>query len=41
YSMYPLLWENMNLSYTELITKLIELAIERYNSKKEIKYKID
>lgn len=41
YSMYPLLWENMNLSYTELITKLIELAIERYDNKKNIKYKID
>ncbi|GGI41293.1 D-alanine--D-alanine ligase [Mammaliicoccus stepanovicii] len=41
YSMYPQLWENMNLSYTELITKLIELAIERFNNKKDIKYKID
>lgn len=41
YSMYPQLWENMNLSYTDLITKLIELAIERYNNKKNIKYKID
>lgn len=41
FSMYPQLWENMNVSYTELITKLIELAIERYQSKKDIKHKID
>ncbi|MFD5599954.1 D-alanine--D-alanine ligase family protein [Leucobacter sp. NPDC058333] len=28
-SMYPRLWEESGLSYTELITELIELAIER------------
>lgn len=26
YSMYPKLWENMGVSYSELITKLIDLA---------------
>lgn len=41
FSMYPLLWENMGVSYSELITRLIELAKERYNEKKKIKYKMD
>lgn len=41
FSMYPLLWENMNVSYSELITRLIELAKERYTEKKKIKYKMD
>lgn len=30
-SMYPMLWEASGISYSELIGKLIELAIERYN----------
>jgi D-alanine-D-alanine ligase len=30
-SMYPKLWEASGISYTDLITKVIELAIERYN----------
>lgn len=29
-SMYPKLWEVSGISYTELITRLIELAIDRY-----------
>ncbi|MEE1107298.1 D-alanine--D-alanine ligase [Macrococcoides canis] len=41
FSMYPLLWENMGKSYSELITDLINLAKERYNDKKNIKYKMD
>lgn len=41
FSMYPLLWENMGKSYGELITDLINLAKERYNDKKNIKYKMD
>ncbi|GGB12562.1 D-alanine--D-alanine ligase [Macrococcus hajekii] len=41
FSMYPLLWENMGVSYSELITRLIELAKERYTEKKKIKYKMD
>ncbi|MEX5915202.1 D-alanine--D-alanine ligase [Staphylococcus ureilyticus] len=41
YSMYPSLWENMGVSYTELISKLIELAKEKHEDKKKNKYKID
>jgi D-alanine-D-alanine ligase len=29
-SMYPKLWEATGLSYKELITRLIELALERH-----------
>ncbi|MCP4457964.1 MAG: D-alanine--D-alanine ligase [Cytophagales bacterium] len=32
-SMYPKLWEYEGLSYTELITKLLELAIERHEAR--------
>jgi D-alanine-D-alanine ligase len=31
FSMYPLLWENMGLSYPELIEKLVDLALEVFN----------
>ncbi|UTH13519.1 D-alanine--D-alanine ligase [Macrococcus equipercicus] len=41
FSMYPLLWQNMGVSYSELITRLIELSKERYADKKKIKYKMD
>lgn len=41
FSMYPKLWENMGVSYAELITKLIELAKERHADKQKNKYKID
>ena len=41
FSMYPLLWQNMDVSYSELITKLIDLAKERYEAKKQLQYKID
>jgi len=30
-SMYPMLWEASGISYSELIARLIDLAIERYN----------
>lgn len=33
YSMYPLLWQETGLPYNELIEKLIELALERYEEK--------
>lgn len=36
-SMYPKLWEKSGFPYTELIDRLIELAIERYNDKKQNK----
>lgn len=29
-SMYPKLWQASGLSYTDLITRLIELALERH-----------
>ncbi|RIP32935.1 D-alanine--D-alanine ligase [Staphylococcus gallinarum] len=41
YSMYPSLWENMGLSYSELIKKLIELAKEKHADKQQNKYNID
>ena len=41
YSMYPSLWENMGLSYADLITKLINLAKEKHAEKQKNKYKID
>ena len=41
FSMYPSLWENMGLSYADLIAKLIDLAKERHEDKKKNKYKID
>lgn len=36
-SMYPRLWENSGLSYTKLIDKLIQLAIERHKKEQELK----
>lgn len=33
-SMYPKLWEHAGLSYTDLITRLIELALERHEEKR-------
>jgi D-alanine-D-alanine ligase len=37
-SMYPKLWEATGLSYTDLITRLIELALERQEEKKQTSY---
>jgi D-alanine-D-alanine ligase len=41
-SMYPKLWEISGISYKELVTKLIELAIERYerDSQKKTNYQL-
>jgi D-alanine-D-alanine ligase len=36
-SMYPKLWEESGIAYTDLITKLIDLAIERYERDKKLK----
>ena len=36
-SMYPKLWEATGISYSELIDKLIELAIERFEHEKQLK----
>jgi D-alanine-D-alanine ligase len=40
-SMYPKLWEASGLSYKELITRLIELAIERFAEKGRTTYSRD
>ncbi|MCU1285118.1 MAG: D-alanine--D-alanine ligase [Acidobacteriales bacterium] len=37
-SMYPKLWAASGVEYTELITRLIELALERHGEKKRNKY---
>ena len=36
-SMYPKLWEASNLPYSELVDRLIELALERYEDKRRSK----
>ncbi|MDR2952348.1 MAG: D-alanine--D-alanine ligase [Treponema sp.] len=36
-SMYPKLWEASGISYTELITRLIELAVRRYEKERGLK----
>lgn len=36
-SMYPKLWEKSGVDYTDLITKLIELAMDRHEIKKGLK----
>lgn len=40
-SMYPLLWQHTNVSYPELINRLITLAIERFEEKQQLHYKKD
>ena len=37
-SMYPKLWEASGVPYTELITRLIELALERQQDKNRNRY---
>lgn len=39
-SMYPKLWEVSGISYTELIDRLIQLAIERFNREMQLKTSI-
>jgi D-alanine-D-alanine ligase len=36
-SMYPKLWEAAGISYTELIDRLIQLAVERFEKEKKIR----
>ena len=36
-SMYPKLWEASGISYTELIDRLIQLALERFEKEKKLK----
>jgi len=40
-SMYPKLWEASGVSYTELIDKLIMLAVERYAKEKKLRTSVD
>ncbi|MGD0543360.1 MAG: D-alanine--D-alanine ligase family protein [Candidatus Acidiferrales bacterium] len=40
-SMYPKLWEASGLPYTELIDRLIELALEMHREKSRTKYSIE
>jgi D-alanine-D-alanine ligase len=40
-SMYPKLWEATGLPYKELITRLIELALERKAEKDRTKFSKD
>jgi D-alanine-D-alanine ligase len=35
-SMYPKLWEASGLSYTDLITRLIELGISRFEKESRV-----
>jgi D-alanine-D-alanine ligase len=37
-SMYPKLWEATGIGYTDLITRLIELALERHAEKSRTSY---
>ncbi|MFC3750384.1 D-alanine--D-alanine ligase [Paenibacillus sp. GCM10012306] len=38
FSMYPLLWRETGVSYRALLDRMIELALERYNFKQNLKY---
>lgn len=40
-SMYPKLWEASGIGYTELIDRLIQLALERYDKEKKLKLSVD
>ena len=40
-SMYPKLWEASGLSYPQLIGRLVDLAIERFNDKQRSQTAID
>jgi len=40
-SMYPKLWEASGIKYTDLITELIELALERHKEKERNRYSKD
>lgn len=41
FSMYANLWKHSGLSYSELISRLIELALERYQERAELKTSVD
>jgi D-alanine-D-alanine ligase len=35
-SMFPMMWQHMGISYTELISELIELCLKRYHGSKNL-----
>jgi len=37
-SMYPMMWKERGVSFTDLITKLINLAYERHNANKRLQH---
>jgi D-alanine-D-alanine ligase len=37
FSMYAKLWEHSGLTYAELVDKLIQLALERYEEKSQLR----
>ncbi|WP_107943339.1 D-alanine--D-alanine ligase [Metasolibacillus fluoroglycofenilyticus] len=41
FSMYPLLWQNTDVPYSQLIDRLIQLAVERYEEKQQLQYNKD
>lgn len=40
FSMFPLLWKHTGLEYPQLIERLVELGLERYEEKQKIKYSL-
>lgn len=40
FSMFPLLWKHTGVEYSQLIERLVDLAIERHDEKQKIKYTI-
>ena len=40
-SMFPLLWKHSGLEYSQLIDRLVELGLERYNEKQKLRYTLD
>jgi D-alanine-D-alanine ligase len=38
YSMFPLLWKQTGIEYPQLIEKLVDLALERFEQKQQIKH---
>lgn len=38
YSMYPLLWKESGVPYTELLERLLQLALERHEAKERLQY---
>lgn len=41
YSMFPMLWKNTGIVYSELINHLLDLGLERHGEKQSIKYTRD